>query len=184
MKRLIFATAVLLLQLGGNAQEKVKPRFSSVNQLGLLHGQSGTAFQWQTINGVSYKTFSGGIGAGTDYYYLKTIPLFFDIRKIFYKKLLAYVDAGVNFPWNKKDTENKIVIEGTYSKGFYVDAGAGYLINIKKPGKLLFSIGYTEKQIKENADPNVIVEPNPPTHYTNYYKYIFRRLTMKIGLCF
>lgn len=184
MKKLIFATAILVLQFGVNAQEKVKFKFTSINLVGLLHGQAGTAFQLQTVNGVSYKTFSGGIGIGMDDYYLKTIPLFFDIRKNFSKNFFAYVDAGMNFPWNKKDAENKIVIEGTYSKGFYIDAGAGYLINIKKTGKLLFSIGYTEKQIKENADPNVILEPYPPTHYTNYYKYIFRRLTIKIGLCF
>jgi hypothetical protein len=182
MKKLFFAIAILLLQLDGSAQEKVKFKFTSINEVGLLQGQSGSAFQLQIINGVSYKTFSGGIGIGMDNYYLKTIPLFFDIRKNFSKNVFAYVDAGVNFPWNKKDLENKIVVEGTYSKGLYLDAGAGYLINFKKTGKLLLSIGYSEKQIKENADPNVIVEPSPPSHYTNYYKYIFQRLTMKIGL--
>ena len=86
MKKLIFATAILVLQFGVNAQEKVKFKFTSINLVGLLYGQAGTAFQLQTVNGVSYKTFSGGIGIGMDDYYLKTIPLFFDIRKNFSKK--------------------------------------------------------------------------------------------------
>src|SRR5690348_17254089 len=116
--KLCFLVMALNLQLITIAQSKVK--FETNNQIGLLSGSSGNALQLQTINGISYKTVSLGIGIGIDNYYFKTIPLFVDVRKnIFEKKQtpFLYVDAGTNFPEKKQETTAWELT--TYHPGLY-----------------------------------------------------------------
>ena len=65
------------------AQQSKKIKFHSINNIGLLKGQVDDVLQLQTINGIKYKSFFGGVGIGLDNYYFKTIPLFVDLRKCF-----------------------------------------------------------------------------------------------------
>src|SRR5215467_547922 len=58
-------------------------QFRSINQVGLLEGTDGGAFQIQTINGVQFRTWFLGIGVGIDNYRLRSVPLFVDLRKEF-----------------------------------------------------------------------------------------------------
>src|SRR5579862_3368717 len=83
-----------------SAQQKSLPakwQFNSINSVGLLEGETGSAFQLQTINGAQYKSWFAGMGLGLDFYRIRSIPLFADIRKEFGKgnnKLLVYADIG------------------------------------------------------------------------------------------
>jgi hypothetical protein len=74
-----------------HAQKNAAWQFHSINQLGLLEGQIGSAFQIQTINGAQYKSWFGGIGIGLDYYRFRSIPLFLDFRKDFGKKISSFL---------------------------------------------------------------------------------------------
>src|ERR1700693_3532063 len=77
-------------------------QYHSINSVGLLEGETGSAFQLQTINGVNYKSWFAGAGLGLDFYRLRTIPLFADFRKEFGKssnKIFVYSDVGINFSW-------------------------------------------------------------------------------------
>jgi hypothetical protein len=180
--KLFYLTLALSFQILLNAQSKF--RFANNNQVGLLSGSSKNALQLQTINGISYKTFSFGIGVGIDNYYFKTIPVFADIRKnIFEKKQtpFVYVDAGSNFP-SKKD-ESTAWQTTTYQPGFYCDFGIGYKWTIRKRVHINSSFGFSQKKYGVNEkylrfgnDPEVL----PPDKYI----YRLQRFSMKFGLGF
>jgi hypothetical protein len=104
MKQILF-TAIIFLAFGNcaNAQKK-RLKFSSINQVGILKGSSDQTYQFQTINGVKYQTWFAGVGVGLEEYYLKTIPLFVDVRKsLFLDKAspFVYANLGASFPIDK-----------------------------------------------------------------------------------
>ncbi|HVY74956.1 MAG TPA: hypothetical protein VG890_09015, partial [Puia sp.] len=84
----LFIILVLILATRGttfaqNPSSSKAWQFHSINQVGLLEGESGSSWQLQTVNGMSYKSWFAGIGVGLDYYRLRGIPLFLDLRKTF-----------------------------------------------------------------------------------------------------
>jgi hypothetical protein len=168
------ATAIKLLQ------------FHSINNIGLLEGQTGSAFQLQTINGVQYKSWFTGVGLGLDYYRYRTIPLFIDVRKEFGKtksKFFMYADGGINFGWPTEKQKMQYVVSDKFGTGFYYDAGAGYKIFINKKNGLLLSAGYAFKKVQETTqqyyfNPGGLEPLNPATQK---YVYSLNRFTFKIG---
>ncbi|MFI5151955.1 MAG: hypothetical protein ACHQET_01395 [Chitinophagales bacterium] len=85
-KPLYIAILFCLLQEKSLAQEKTADKawvFHSYNQIGLLEAETGSAFQIQSVNGMQYKSWFGGIGVGLDYYRFRSIPFFLDLRKSF-----------------------------------------------------------------------------------------------------
>ena len=177
----IFITIALLLQLNAVAQSKIK--FKSINQFGILVGASQNAIQLHTINGVSYKTFSAGIGVGFDNYYFKTIPVFIDLRKNLSVKghtPFVYADIGYNYPKDKKDVTQWETTK--YSGGVYYDLGIGYQIPLDGQLALNMSLGYSHKNIEETREYSVWGMPNDKR--TEYYDYTFRRATIKLALGF
>lgn len=178
----IFIVIALSFQFNAIAQSKIK--FKSINQFGLLAGASENAFQLQTINGISYNTFSAGIGVGFDNYYFKTIPLFVDVRKnIFDRKHtpFVYADVGFNFPKNKKGVPTQWQ-RSEYSRGIYYDVGIGYQIPLEGRLALNMSLGYSLKKTEETRE--YFIGQNPADTRKEYYDYMFRRATIKLGLSF
>src|SRR5690242_4135427 len=105
-KNALLIIAVLIIALQGMAQQVKKTSspvsFRSINLVGMNEGQGQTAFQLQTINGAEYKGWFAGVGVGLDYYNIRSVPLFFDLRKDIQNKKstpFVYADAGVNYVW-------------------------------------------------------------------------------------
>jgi hypothetical protein len=161
----------------------VKMYRSTIVQVGLLEGQKSSSLQLQLINGLVYKTWQLGIGAGLDYYYVRSIPLFLDVRKtVAHFPLFAYADGGVHFPW-QKTMETFAPVE-EYNKGLYYDVGIGYKFASKKRSHFMLSAGYSEKKmsiVNENVNP--CFYPPCPT-YKNEYDFQLRRLSFKAGMRF
>ena len=167
-----------------------KWQFHSVNNLGLLEGETGSAFQLQTINGAQYKSWFTGVGIGLDFYRLRTIPLFVDIRKEFGKssnKLFVYSDMGINFSWVTDQQKTSNVENDKFGNGFYGDWGLGYKVLVAKKNNLLLSLGYSYKKTVETYDPLYYLtgiyytqgsEPNDQLQKINYS---LNRLSIKIG---
>ncbi|MCU0381225.1 MAG: hypothetical protein MUE58_08555 [Chitinophagaceae bacterium] len=169
------------------AQEK-KPSYSfeSYNALGWLGGDQTVHGLIQSVNGVSLGPVFAGAGLGLDFYRVRSVPLFFDLRYRYGKgknKWLAYGDAGYHFPWDKG---NDILLTGgseqSFDGGFYFDAGVGYQLQLAKKGALFFTAGYSEKRMSEW----VTVIPFCPgpglcEPRTDYIDYTFRRYAFKIG---
>jgi hypothetical protein len=169
-----------------SAQQKVAAQvwqFHSINNIGLLEGQTGSAFQIQSINGMQYKSWYGGIGVGLDFYRYRTMPLFIDFRKEFgssINKFFAYADGGVNFCWLTENEKNMYLMDDHFDTGFYTDLGLGYKIGVGRTYHLLFSIGYSLKKLKETYNTYYYFPPDIKIN-KDEINYSLNRLTMKIG---
>lgn len=157
--------------------------FSSINQIGVLNGSKGAYLQLQTINGIRYKTWFAGIGAGIDYYTRRGFPLFLDVRKDIFDKRstpFLYADAGIHLVYKKKEKLSQWY-QNTYSNGFYGDAGIGYKLGFRSTGGLLVSAGYSYKYIDRKYE-YITVCPTVRCYedYFTYHNY-YHRLSLKVG---
>jgi hypothetical protein len=174
------------------AQKKDAARpwqFHSINNIGLIEGQKGSAFQLQTINGAQYKSWFAGVGIGLDYYRFRTIPLFADFRKEFGKtknKFFVYADAGIDFYWKKDKDAKQFPVDDKFKNGFYCETGIGYKLKINQKIALLFSGGYSYKKITEEGGNYYFDPPIGPnsTYPVQKINYNLNRLVLKIGIEF
>ncbi len=164
-------------------------QFHSINNVGLLEGETGSAFQLQTINGAQYKSWFAGVGLGLDFYRIRSIPLFADIRKEFGKgnnKLFVYADMGVNFSWATDLQKTSYVQNDKFSNGFYSDLGLGYKVAAGKKNAVVLSLGYSYKKTIESYDqqyydPGFIYTLTAQADGKEKINYSLNRLTVKIG---
>jgi hypothetical protein len=161
-------------------------QFHSINNIGLLEGQAGSAFQLQTINGAQYKSCFVGFGLGLDYYRYRTIPLFFDVRKEFGKsdnKFFAYADAGIHFSSVTDKQKTPYAIDDKFSNGFYCDAGIGYKIVLRRNNSLLINLGYSFKRSKEDYRSELLYYYGAEAIYgpKEQHNYNLNRVSIKIG---
>jgi hypothetical protein len=168
-------------------------QFHSINNVGLLEGQAGSAFQLQTINGAQYKSWFAGAGVGLDYYRYRTIPLFIDVRKQFGKrsnKLFVYADAGISFYWERDKDAKQFYYNDKFKNGFYWETGTGYKFKINQKLSLICSAGYSYKNITEEGSYNFYYTGGigflgpPVSSFLNKINYNLNRLVLKAGIEF
>jgi hypothetical protein len=178
--RMCLVQLLILLCATGFAQTKDKFKFTSINEMGILAGESQAEIQLQTINGVSYKTFLAGIGLGMDDYYERTFPLFVDLRKRFSRKETApflYGDVGYSFISKNSKTEWEMDRKGD----LYYAIGFGYEIATNSKVKAVFDVGYSYKRFSRIIDN----EPwRSSLHYFDTYDYSLNRISIRAGLRF
>jgi|SRR5450631_951815 len=194
----IFSLLILLIMMttSGSAQQKSVTNpwsFQSIANVGLLEGQTGSAFQLQTINGARYKSWFAGVGLGLDYYRLRTIPLFVDIRKEFGRsssKFFVYADGGISFSWVTDAQKMGYWINDQFHNGFYSDLGLGFKTTIAKKSAIYVSLGYSYKKLNETYS-TLYYYPNyyttdvlPPNDSEEKISFSLNRLSMKIGWAF
>ncbi|MCU7552455.1 hypothetical protein OCK74_25270 [Chitinophagaceae bacterium LB-8] len=180
--RKIFLISSILLYISAAAQYS----FHSINQLGIVEGEKGTSFQLQTINGFTRNYWFAGVGAGLDYYHQRTVPVFIDIRRKILKNEkspFVYADAGFSFPWEKQDGES-VWYKEEYKKGSYFDLGLGYQLPVHKLGSFVFSLGYSEKRLREERYNDFYLIYSgvyDGGNNKNIMDYRFRRISIKAG---
>ena len=174
------------------AQQKKEMKiwqFHSFNNVGLLEGQAGSAFQLQTINGFQKKSWFAGIGVGLDYYRSRTIPLFADVRKEFGKKenkFFLYADGGINFYWLRNKDVKQFYIDDKFKNGFYAETGFGYKFHLNQKLVLTLNGGYSYKKLTEEGYNYYGWGPlitNPPSSMDKIV-YNLNRVVLKIGIEF
>ncbi len=196
-RKFVMIGLLAIFSITCSAQQKTAGnflKFHSFNSVGLIEGQAGSAFQPQTINGVQYKSWFGGVGVGLDYYRLRSIPLFADIRKEFGKNgnhFFIYADAGTNFYWERDKDVKQFPANDKVKNGFYGEAGLGYKFRLNSKIALFISGGYSYKKLTEtgnNYSLNYITNPvgfpvddNPSPEKINYN---LNRLVLKAGIVF
>lgn len=160
--------------------------FSSINQLGIVSGESDNQLTVQSINGFRYKTWFAGIGLGWDTYGAKTAPLFLDLRKSLLRRAstpFLYADGGIQLAGEKtrgKGTGLATKLE----TGAYFDFGMGYSIGLKNKNALLLSAGYSIKNIKWSSYQEVACVTTPCYPFVSSYKYRLNRLAFRLGYQF
>lgn len=189
MKHIILTLATLFLccllkAQPSNQNTKTPVQFQSILQAGLLAGKTESSYTVQSINGIRWKTFSGGIGIGIDDYVFRTIPLFVDLRADVLNKKntpFIFVNTGRQFCWLQSNQKNYNYFNPEYKAGFYVSTGAGYKLNILKKNALIISAAFSLKKVTETESPycNLAACPEAPAPLVN--KYTFRRLALTAG---
>ena len=186
MKSILLLIFAVCLSVMVSAQQKTASvgwQFHSINNIGLLEGQTGSAFQLQSINGMQYRSWYAGIGLGLDFYRYRTIPLFLDIRKEFgsgVNKFFAYADGGINFCLLTDNQKSMYLTDDHYEAGFYTDLGLGYKIGLGKTNHLLMSIGYSLKKLKESYQSYFFYPPDNALN-KEQINYSLNRLSLKMG---
>ncbi|HEU5366520.1 MAG TPA: hypothetical protein VFU62_13365 [Hanamia sp.] len=186
-KSLFFIFIISFVMSVFASAQKRKIQFQSINQFAIVGGESHINIAFQTINGIKFSNWSSGIGIGIDYYRYKTLPLFFDGRWNFGedKRAFVYGDIGYNFPMkNKPGKEISYYSSYHFTGGIYSDLGIGFEIPLMRKSSLLFSLGYSSKELKTKVGSayQCIVAPCPVDY--NVYEFSFNRMILKAGLGF
>lgn len=175
-----------LIYFSASAQKK-KIKFHSINQFAMVGGESQMNSAFQTVNGITFSNWFSGIGIGVDNYRYKTLPLFMDGRWFFDedKNGFIYGDIGYDFPVkNKPGKEISYYDSYHFTGGVYTDIGIGYKAPLYKKTSLLFSLGYSYKELQTKIGVNICPFIGPC--YVDYSKYDFSfgRMILKAGLLF
>jgi hypothetical protein len=185
--KLFFISAFVFISIYTSAQKSI--RFSSQNYVGLMEGEHGSSLQLQTINGVRFNSWFVGLGAGIDWYYRRSIPIFASANMDFLKKekrsFFLSANAGINFPWQTDNYHNEWGYDETKSySGLYWGAGVGYKIGMGKGNDaLLMQLGYDYKHVGEKvAYPYMVFDSQSDPN--DQFEYHLRRLSFKIGWSF
>lgn len=183
MKRIYLLNLLIAVYTCAEAQVSPKASFQSINQVGVLEGEAGSAFQLQTINGIRYKTYSAGIGVGLDYYFERAVPVFIDLRKNILAKQnspFVYLEGGIPFTWTKSKDDIK---EPEYHHQLMYEAGIGYNLPIGKNARFLMSAGYNYRSFTEYSYPTYWIYAYP-VQKKQRFDYELRRISIKMGLEF
>jgi hypothetical protein len=163
---------------------KQKFTFSSVNEVGLLTGESGQALALQTTNGIQKGKSFAGIGVGFDFYGLRSIPLFASYRRALTSNKnppFMYTNAGLNFLWLSTEQKNEMQAPDA-SSGYYYDLGLGWKLMGKNGAALVVSAGYTVKQVNYQL-PSYTIFASPQIGGQSFdrFSFLYRRVVIKIG---
>ena len=171
-------------QTGAGNKKKCSCSFATINQLGVMEGSASSSFLLQSVNGIRYKTWFAGIGAGIDYYYIRGIPLFLDIRKYLNNKATTpfiYADGGFHFGWGR-ERDSHFYGESDFNVGPYLDAGLGYKVGIGKDNAFIFSAGYSYKSVKETTTYFGACGWGGCQELKETYMNYLNRISLKFGL--
>jgi len=191
MKKTITGLLILIPALCF-AQQKTVIGYTNITEAGVLHGKSQTAFNVQTINGITFNQTSIGLGVGLDNYGYKSIPVFIDVRQKLGRgacKLLVYVDAGLNVPVRNNDLLPAKWDDGNEAyrlhTNFYGEAGIGINNKINRKLSLHLTAGFSYKHFSYTEHSQIWYSmPYLFSSRNATYGYYYRRLSVRLGLQF
>lgn len=183
--RYFFVSLLLILSVAVHAQTKLQ--YSATLEASLLKGNSQNSNAFLFTNGLSYKSWTTGVGAGLDNYVYRSLPLFIDIKKTFgrgYLQSFVNASAGVNI--NEAKDDQKFQYFGyqnvDYKNGFYARAMAGISLPVNKKLRVFFKAGYSYKTT--HITYASYAYPNDLTENTNTDVYWFNRWSLSAGFWF
>jgi hypothetical protein len=177
----------LLFSVAVSAQQK--KQWYLLPQAGLLNGDGVVSGQAMLSGGITRKGWDIGLGVGVDYYEIRTVPLFADLRKnIGTLPLFVYANIGYNFA---TPLESQYIHAGegwnhsrsSFSNGWYAESGLGYDIPLKKNNRFLLAVGYSVKTAGEKYTETIPRDFPPYVGEVNErsYQYQFNRFVLKLG---
>ena len=173
--------------------QQTKSRFYLLPQVGFLNGDNSVNWQGSLAAGIRKKGWSIGLGAGIDYYKVRSVPVFVDLRKDITntrKPFFTYLNFGANLASPREfEYTSRIDLwwthpKSTFSNGLYGELGLGYTVYNKKKVGVLVSVGYSIKSITERYTETIYGDfpPYGQTFITDrILDYHFNRFVCKIG---
>ena len=194
MIRDTFLTAIFLLLFTFASSQLLTTKtsvvtFQSSARVGISAGQKGStpALNFSVVNGVQFKQWFAGVGAGVDYYGLKrSVPLFLSVQRMFSEKtntFFLFTGAGYNLPWLKASEKMQNVDNYKQAGGLFYEAGVGYKFKFISHSKMGLSAGYSFRQLKEKYTEQCAwcEQEIPPSEVDNYK---FRVIEIKLNWWF
>ncbi|MBC7890046.1 MAG: hypothetical protein H7Z13_19385 [Ferruginibacter sp.] len=194
MKRLVIlicviAIATCKIQAQVNAVKLspgFKDNFHSFNTVQILNGSTTTSFAVNTVNGFQFGKLFCGFGAGFDYYYHVSVPLFIEARIDLLErkgKLQLFGNGGLNFPFSSQNKKLEFKT-GEYKTGGLYGGGLDYLVPVKKEA-VIIGLAFSNKQVIQMVD-NSVWNPilNKVENIPIKDKYAFNRIAIRIGWMF
>ncbi len=174
MKNNWLIIAAFLPALSFSQENSSGAHINTIASVGLAAGGDAAKPVFHVTSGVAYGRWFTGIGAGLDNYYLKSIPLFVNGKLNIGKKrsTFVYTSTGYNFSYNNRsDNDDFYVTTDRFIGGFYIDAGIGYRIHLSSWHRLLFSAGYSRKDISNKVGYTYpcLIPPCPEEIYRYHY---------------
>ena len=188
IKTFLLPALLMLAVLPSRAQQR-KISFHSINTFEIISGQSPLSTGFQSVEGFRFSSWFTGIGTGIDHYSYPTLPLFLDFRRSFgrEKRAFGYGDIGYDFPWKDKPGKEIPYNNSPYhfSGGIYSDLGMAYEFRLSNKSAVLFSLGYSYKELKSKIDGTNLISFCPfggCPFDSHQYQLSFGRLILKAGL--
>jgi hypothetical protein len=161
-----------------------KKFFSSQISAGITEAEQGTSFHIETVNGFRYKTWFGGIGAGLDYYYMRSIPIYLSATKYLAPRnhsFFVQADAGLNVAWERESFNVWNEVDHEFKPGLFWNGTVGFVTGLDRKNSFSFGVGYSHKNLKEIKEIAIACF-NPPCENTfETYRYNLNRLTLRLG---
>jgi len=191
MKTIFLITGLFLTTVCGLAQANKKTSFYLHPQVALLNGDHSVSGQILVSGGIEKKAFSIGIGVAVDYYKIRSVPLFADLRTAFGKDraFFSYLSIGSNIAWALESQYNTYWAMGgsnksSFSNGIYTDIGIGYSFRKAKKNSVTMSVGYSMKTISESHFETMYRDFPPYTieSFERKMDYTFNRIALRLGI--
>ncbi|MBC7948180.1 MAG: hypothetical protein H7Y42_09905 [Chitinophagaceae bacterium] len=148
---LIIALSASLMGLSQDATQKIGIR--TVTSIGFAGGESTAKPLFHLSGGLTYKKHFAGLGVGIDQYLFNSYPVYADWRMNFGKMRLGfiYLNGGYNLPGKTRQDDDEFKTTNTFNGGFFMDAGVGYRVKLSAVHRLLFSAGYSQKNMSNRV---------------------------------
>lgn len=182
---------IALLATSISVQSQV--RFEGNIESGMMNGGWQTNGYVQTTQGVHYKQWFAGVGAGIDYYRYRTVPVFAELRRTFgNRSVRPYVltAAGINTTWPNQlqKQENNGWWQtnvASFHNGFYGRVGVGVVLNADKKIRFGLNAACNYKTLSRTYS-EWIFEPWPqPSNITEKtMEYRLNRLSVGLSVMF
>lgn len=162
-----------------------------IPEVGLLNGDNLVSAQVKLTGGIQKKAWMFGLGTGIDYYKIRTVPVFADVRYTFGKKAnwFSYANLGADIVWALETQYAQHFVMGVFNKdkfnsGVYADLGVGYAFQGEKKQGLLISIGYSVKTLGSSYQEAVYKEfpPYGIEYRDKKLDYTLNRLVLRLGV--
>jgi hypothetical protein len=182
---LYFITTMLAAQL--HAQQK--PALFATVQQGIWHDEEKIKIQPVVTGGVAWNSWSVGLSASIDFFYIQSIQAGVDLRRYFRiqnQQVFVYAVPGLNIvtPTKaEKENPNLWRIDRHFNSGYYFETGLGIMIGKKK--NFFAAVAWSRKTFNEQYQDMVY---NPATQkmetYNRKFDFEYNRIGMKLGVEF
>ena len=190
MKPVYLLIVIVCIAAGSASAQKSKPGFFVEPKLAMLNGDNAVSTQILLSGGIQLARWDLGLGAGIDFYQVRTVPLIlkgqYQLGKS--RKWTIWSNAGLNIAWaTDKQFSNPIWIWGVtrqhFNNGWIGEGGVHYTFARQKNTALFIGGGYSVKTINDQYDEIIYVSGSSKT-VTRNVDYRFSRLSLYMGVRF